>query len=256
MKGDRILAINATTIFVATGHSRSICFVLRLGQTLFAIAAISSSPVQPTYKAMSIISINGDTPFPRTESDRAFSSGSNVRAHKARHHGPKKYVCDVLHCGKAFADPDLVRNHEAKHHDETGFVCHICGKEHFNMNGLDIHIREHNGDTPYVCLFPGCSKKFISPFTLHRHSRNHAQFRYEPCGIYFDTAMARDQHNSTCPTYTCSDCEKRGPSDEHESYKAICNHSNLWKNGLKSMTVGDHQIGATTLQEYLEANKV
>ncbi len=200
--------------------------------------------------------INGETPFPCDECDRAFSSHSDVGQHKARYHGHKQYVCDVLHCGKAFADLCLLRGHKAKHHDGTGFVCPICGEEYFTPNALDIHIREHKGDTPYVCSFPRCSKKFVTPYRLHQHSLNHTQFRCDSCARYFDTAVARHQHKQTCPRYVCSNCRKRGPSDEYENHKAACNLSKIWKNGSKTMTVEDFQIGATTLQEYLEANKI
>ena len=68
--------------------------------------------------------------------------------------------------------------------------------------------------------------------------------------------MARIQHNSTSSRYTCSNCEKRGPCDEHESHKATCNLIDIWKNGSKTMTFEDFQIGATKLQEYSDANKI
>jgi zinc finger protein CreA/MIG len=66
---------------------------------------------------------------------------------------------------------------KAAKHGEKGYTCHICGKEFNNTHSLDIHFREHAGDTPHVCTFLGCGKVFVTLSLLDEHSRNHTQFR-------------------------------------------------------------------------------
>lgn len=202
--------------------------------------------------------INGETPYQCDECDRAYPTVTALRNHRNGNHGHKHLVCDIDNCGEAFAKTHALRDHKVGCHGKTGYKCHICQKEYKSVQNMDDHIRQHKGDTPHACSFPGCDKAFTTPFRLHQHFRNHIQFRCHKCYGMFDTAVARHEHNVTCSRYWCRQCGSRGPRDEYENHRANCSLSKFLESRSKqgTRTDDDFQIAANTLQEFLETNKI
>ena len=202
--------------------------------------------------------INGEPPYQCEECDRAYPTVTALQNHRNDNHGHKHFVCDIDNCGEAFAKAHALRDHKVGCHGKTGYKCHICQKEYKSAQNIDDHIRQHKGDTPHACSFPGCDKAFTTPFRLHQHFRSHIQFRCHRCYGMFDTAVARHEHNVTCPRYWCRQCGSRGPRDEYENHRANCSLSKFLESRSKQGTRTDDefQIAANTLQEFLETSKI
>ncbi|XP_074654966.1 uncharacterized protein LOC141908711 isoform X2 [Tubulanus polymorphus] len=76
------------------------------------------------------------------------------------------------YCGQMIADSKL-KAHE-KSHQRTVFECPTCGRRLTSSNGLQIHMRTHNGHKPYRCKF--CKQLFTDRSNCKKHIyRQHCQ---------------------------------------------------------------------------------
>ncbi|KAJ5985125.1 hypothetical protein N7499_008597 [Penicillium canescens] len=63
-----------------------------------------------------------------------------------------------------------------------------CGKSFAQKTHLDIHIRAHTGDKPFICKEPSCGQRFSQQGNLKTHQRRHTgekPFQCEECGKSF-----------------------------------------------------------------------
>lgn len=73
-------------------------------------------------------------------------------------HQEKKFECQQ--CGvKAPNQNTLKRHMDHIHNQVRNFVCPQCGKAFYRQYVLNIHLRTHSGDTPYVCDV--CQRRFV-----------------------------------------------------------------------------------------------
>ena len=54
-------------------------------------------------------------------------------------------------CDMVFTKPSAMEVHLRSHTGDRPFVCELCGKKFARSNNLKLHMRIHSGEKPYVC---------------------------------------------------------------------------------------------------------
>uniref|UniRef100_UPI0037E75D9D WT1 transcription factor b isoform X8 n=1 Tax=Semicossyphus pulcher TaxID=241346 RepID=UPI0037E75D9D len=94
----------------------------------------------------------------------------------------------------------VVRSSEAS--EKRPFVCAYpgCSKRYFKLSHLQMHGRKHTGEKPYQCDFTDCGRRFSRSDQLKRHQRRHTgvkPFECETCQRKFSRSDHLKTHTRT-----------------------------------------------------------
>ncbi|KAG7230231.1 hypothetical protein INR49_012364 [Caranx melampygus] len=119
--------------------------------------------------------------------------------------------------------PSVGRSSETN--EKRPFVCSYpgCSKKYFKLSHLQTHGRKHTGEKPYQCDFTDCGRGFSRSDQLKRHQRRHTgvkPFQCETCQRKFSRSDHLKTHTRTHTgekPFICrwSNCQKKfARSDE------------------------------------------
>lgn len=106
---------------------------------------------------------------------RRFIHMTLLNKHMLKHSGEKPFVCKICNKG-CYAENSLLKHmkiHEKKEGDPAllKHICDYCKREFPDAGSLDVHIKQHTGDRPFLCNI--CGKCFPQRFNLELHLRTH-----------------------------------------------------------------------------------
>ncbi|MCJ8733517.1 hypothetical protein PDJAM_G00224650 [Pangasius djambal] len=96
--------------------------------------------------------------------------------------------------------PSIVRSAEPS--EKRPFMCSYpgCSKRYFKLSHLQMHGRKHTGEKPYQCDFTDCGRRFSRSDQLKRHQRRHTgvkPFQCETCQRKFSRSDHLKTHTRT-----------------------------------------------------------
>ncbi|XP_063145595.1 Wilms tumor protein isoform X3 [Candoia aspera] len=125
-----------------------------------------------------------------------YSCGAQYRIHT---HGVFRGIQDVRRMpGVA---PAVVRS-ASDTNEKRPFMCVYpgCNKRYFKLSHLQMHGRKHTGEKPYQCDFKDCERRFSRSDQLKRHQRRHTgvkPFQCKTCQRKFSRSDHLKTHTRT-----------------------------------------------------------
>jgi len=148
---------------------------------------------------------------------KAFSSKSNLTAHRKIHSGERPFECAV--CQKKFRQKAHLQKHETTHSSATPYQCPHCDKAFGHPSNLNTHIATHSDVRPYECS--DCGKAYKDSASFKRHRLVHTGERPYPCihctESFIDSKSLR-RHRETVHPLAVHDPDLDNYEDEEEEY--------------------------------------
>ncbi|XP_063915914.1 oocyte zinc finger protein XlCOF20-like [Zophobas morio] len=122
-----------------------------------------------------------DANFPCTYCPKRYKVRETLVAHVKKCHsgGASGAICNV--CGKICVSVANLNVHLRSHTGERPFLCDVCSKGFMTKDHMVLHRRIHTGERPFVCK--SCGKGFISSSVLRKHMRSHTGERPYKCHL-------------------------------------------------------------------------
>ncbi|XP_037071132.1 zinc finger protein 628-like [Pollicipes pollicipes] len=127
--------------------------------------------------------------FVCTECNKGFRQMSQLLNHRVVHSDGSRlavpkwfrpHVCPT--CSKMFSSVKTLKIHQRILHDKVrSFCCRVCSHTSATKALLQLHMRGHSGETPFVCPEPTCDYKTRDPSSFRRHKMRHSGVRPYRC---------------------------------------------------------------------------
>uniref|UniRef100_A0A3B3TUQ5 Zinc finger protein 407 n=1 Tax=Poecilia latipinna TaxID=48699 RepID=A0A3B3TUQ5_9TELE len=184
----------------------------------------------------------------------------DARNHVKRHLGMREYKCDICWAFvmKKHLNTHLLGKHGVGQRKEK-FECELCDRSFSEKWALNNHMKLHNGEKPYKCIWPSCHYAFLNLSAMKDHYRTHTEKSYlcDLCGFAGGTRHAltkhRRQHTGERP-FKCKLCNFASTTQSHLSrHKRVhtgekpyrcpwCDYSNCAENIRKHILhTGKHE---------------
>uniref|UniRef100_A0A1B0DFH2 Zinc finger protein n=1 Tax=Phlebotomus papatasi TaxID=29031 RepID=A0A1B0DFH2_PHLPP len=131
----------------------------------------------------------------------------------------RPFICRI--CGIRFTSKQGMFRHIDNIHEnnrrnlrnrDKNFLCTTCGKSFYTNFHLQVHMRSHTGQRPFVCQHPGCLKAFSQLSGLKMHTFTHTgerPFGCKVCGKSFSQYGHVREHmmiHSNMKPHVCKVC--------------------------------------------------
>lgn len=128
-------------------------------------------------------------------------------------HFGKRYPCEQPDCDRVFSRKTNLARHTRDHTEGILYLCNECGARYRDAEALEVHMRCHSGERPFLCKRPDCGKSFISSGTVREHMKTHAEDRSFPCEY------------PGCEKVLCSETNRNHHMNMHSGVKPyVCMH--------------------------------
>ena len=155
----------------------------------------------------------GEKPYVCSTCDKRFANKQALQRHQTTHSDEKKIKCDICQDERYFKTK-LHLNYHMKLHYEPSHQCEVCLKSFHRKSDVNIHMRTHTGEKPYICSI--CDRRFARKNTYQRHQATHSDEKKFKCNICPDERCFKTKnqlsnhmqfHNE--PKHSCVHCNKK-----------------------------------------------
>ncbi|KAK2575610.1 hypothetical protein KPH14_011314 [Odynerus spinipes] len=119
-------------------HAPYVCKHEGCGKRYYSSNALTSHQRCHSYKEIDV-----KCSWPGCGCQWAFSSSSKLKRHQKKHTNERKFVCDVISCGKAFMRSEHLKEHRLTHTEGRYFQCCVCNTKFSAKSSLYVHIKKH-----------------------------------------------------------------------------------------------------------------
>ncbi|KXG51165.1 Zinc finger, C2H2 [Penicillium griseofulvum] len=158
----------------------------------------------------------------------------------------RKYNCSLPGCGKSFAQKTHLDIHIRAHTGDKPFICKepSCGQRFSQQGNLKTHQRRHTGEKPFQCEI--CHKRFAQRGNVRAHKLTHDQSkrfdcRLDECGKQFTQLGNLKSHQNKFHAATLHNLTVR--------------FSQMGENGSMNMNPADRELWIYFAGLYKNSNK-